>query len=103
LKLEWDNDEDLSKINSVDILICCELLYKEAPWEKLLNTILRLRNLNKHLEIIFAYKKRYTLQELFINELEKYCQIEYIPKSEYHEEFRLTDDFIIFKAKFLTI
>jgi predicted nicotinamide N-methyase len=97
-KLEWDNDDDISKINSCDILVCCELLYKEAPWGKLLNTILKLFKKNKDLEIIFAYKKRYMLQELFINELQKFCEIQYVPKSHYHEEFQLTDDFIIFNA-----
>jgi hypothetical protein len=101
IKLEWDNDYDISKINTIDILVCCELLYKEAPWEKLLNTINKLTNKNNDLEIIFAYKKRYMLQELFINELAKSYLIEYIPKSFYHEEFQLTDDFIIFKAKLL--
>ena len=101
LKLEWDNDDDINKINTIDILVCCELLYKEAPWEKLLSTINKLTKMNKNLEIIFAYKKRYMLQELFITELAKEYQIEYIPKSQFHEEFQLTDDFIIFKAKLL--
>ncbi len=100
MKLEWDNDDDINNIINLDILICCELLYKEAPWEKLLNTILKLFKKNNNLEIIFAYKKRYSLQELFINELSNYCELDYIPKSQFYEEFKLTDDFIIFIARF---
>ncbi len=51
--------------------MCSDCLYEEAPWEKLLETILYLSKLNPNLEIIFAYKKRYIYQEYFLKEIGK--------------------------------
>ena len=45
-----------------------DCLYKEAPWEKLMETILFFSEKNPEMEIIFAYKKRYVYQEYFLNE-----------------------------------
>ncbi len=94
-----DNQNDIETIEDINLIICCECLYKEANWEKLLNTILNLCKRNSNLEVIFSYKKRYSLQELFIDDFNKYFEIEYVPKYKYIQEFQVTDDFIIFHAK----
>jgi hypothetical protein len=39
------------------------------------------------IEIIFAYKKRYISQELFLNNAEKYYNISVVPKIFYYHEF----------------
>ena len=66
--LEWGNNNDYLKIKEkVDLIICSECLYLEAPWDKLIETILYFSH--PQIEIIFAYKKRYLMQELFIEKL----------------------------------
>lgn len=71
-ELEWGVIQHYKQIeDKIDLLICCECLYEAAPWEKLLDTINYFTNINKNIEIIFAYKKRYKSQELFLNEFSK--------------------------------
>ncbi len=68
--LEWGIQENYSNIkDKIDLIVCSECLYLEAPWEKLLETILYFSD--KETEIIFAYKKRYVMQEYFIEKLSK--------------------------------
>jgi predicted nicotinamide N-methyase len=101
--LSWGDKEDFKKIQNekIDLLICCELLYKEAPWEKLLDTILFIAKLNTNLELIFAYKKRYISQELFLQEFKKYFSIEEVPKEKFHIEFQTNlDDYHLLICKF---
>jgi hypothetical protein len=98
-ELSWGNEENLNNIAKVpDIIICCECLYNEAPWEALLDTLLYFSKLNSSLKIIFAYKKRYKSQELFINEFKKLFDVEHVPKSSFYHEFRITNDYEIFIA-----
>jgi hypothetical protein len=62
-------DLEFFKEIQVEMIIISDCLYKEAPWEKLLESILYFSNLNPKLEIIFAYKIRYAYQNLFLNEI----------------------------------
>ena len=68
-ELEWGNTQHYDEITEqINLLIVCECLYEEAPWEKLLTTINHFCKKNPDIEIIFAYKKRYKSQEYFLNE-----------------------------------
>jgi hypothetical protein len=58
-----------------DLILISDCLYKEAPWEKLLASILFFTKLNPLTEIIFAFKKRYVYQEQFLKEAGKYIYI----------------------------
>ncbi len=55
----------------IDYIVISDCLYKEAPWEKLFESVLFFVNLNNKIEIIFAYKKRYAYQEFFLKEAGK--------------------------------
>jgi hypothetical protein len=63
--------EDLEyfKDLKIDLIIISDCLYKEAPWEKLMETLLYFSKLNPDLEVIFAYKIRYVYQNLFLEEI----------------------------------
>jgi hypothetical protein len=99
-RLEWGNSKDMDNIKpSPDVIICCECLYNEAPWDKLLDTLIYFSDLNNNLQIIFAYKKRYYTQEIFIENFVKHFSLEYIEKDKFNPEFQLTNDFVIFIAK----
>ena len=80
---------NLLKDEKIDYIFCSDCLYEEAPWEKLLETLIYFSNLNSELEIIFAYKKRYIYQELFLKEIEKYfSNILDVPSEKIYYEFR---------------
>jgi hypothetical protein len=103
--LEWGNQKDYSNIKEkIDLIICSECLYLEAPWEKLLETILYFSD--KDTEIIFAYKKRYVMQEYFIEKfsnfslkIESYFACSYVSHERFYEEFKNDLDYEIIIAK----
>jgi hypothetical protein len=95
-RLKWNDKADLGDLHYVpDIVICSDCLYNEASWEDLLETLLYFTRINKSLTVIFAYKKRYQSQELFVNSFLEYFDVEYIPKVKFYHEFQVTDDYEI--------
>lgn len=86
--LEWGNYEHIRSFDkeTFDFIICCECLYEQAPWEKLLETLLLL--CREQSRIVFAYKKRYKSQELFLSEATKHFDIKELPRECIHIEFR---------------
>lgn len=53
---------------NIEYIFVSDCLYKEAPWEKLMETVLFFLEKNPEINIIFAYKKRYVYQEYFLKE-----------------------------------
>ena len=90
--LEWGNEKDIFNIEKkykvIDLIVCCELLYKEAPFDKLLETLIKFSKFYNRVPILFAYKKRYILQEEYLNQLKEYFDIIEIDRNEYHKDFK---------------
>ena len=105
LPLEWGNNEhinDLFKLYpNLDYIVLSECLYEEAPFDKLLLTLIKLTKFYKNIEIFFTYKKRYIYQDICIDKLKKYFEIENIDRNEIHQDFRNNDNYQFFKIKLI--
>ncbi len=101
LPLEWNNKEHIDNIfklyPNLDYIILSECLYEEAPFDKLLFTLIKLSKFYKNIEIYFTYKKRYIFQEKCIEELKKYFKIEDIDRKEIHQDFKNLEKYQFFK------
>ena len=108
LPLEWSNNSHLNNLlqnipsnNKLDYIIICECLYLEAPFDKLLKTMLSLSEHYPYADILFAYKKRYIYQEQCIETLNKYYTIAELPRNEYHVEFKNKINYILLNLKYI--
>jgi hypothetical protein len=105
LPLEWNNKEHIDNIFNLyphlDYIVLSECLYEEAPFDKLLFTLIKLSKFYKNVEIFFTYKKRYIFQEKCIEELKKFFIIENIDRNEIHQDFRNLDNYQFFKIKLI--
>lgn len=101
--LDWTSKEDIERItnnySNIDIIIACECLYVEAPFEPFLKTLIKLGNKFPKSEIIFSYKKRYVYQENCMKEIEKYFMVEEISRENFHEDFRDGENYVILIIK----
>lgn len=101
--LDWRSKEDLDRItknySDIDIIIACECLYVEAPFEPFLNTLIKLGKKFPKSEIIFSYKKRYVYQENCMKEIEKFFMVEEISREHFHEDFKDKENYVILKIK----
>ena len=92
IPLEWNNKEHLDNIfnsyKELDFIFLSECLYIEAPFEKLLFTLIKLAKFYKNVQIFFCYKKRYIFQDKCIEKLKNYFRIEIIDRTEIHQDFR---------------
>jgi hypothetical protein len=90
--LEWGNENNIfnieKKYKDINLIVCCELLYKEAPFDKLFETLIHFSKFYKRIPILFAYKKRYILQEECLNQMKEYFDIKEINRNEYHKDFK---------------
>ena len=108
LPLEWSNTSHFNNLlqnipsnNTLDYIIICECLYLEAPFEKLLKTMLSLSERYPDADILFAYKKRYIYQEQCIETLSKHYTITELPRNEYHFEFKNKTNYILLNLKYI--
>jgi predicted nicotinamide N-methyase len=105
LPLEWNNKAHIDNIFNLyphlDYIILSECLYEEAPFDKLLFTLIKLSKFYKNVVIFFTYKKRYIFQEKCIEELKKFFTIENIDRNEIHQDFRNLDNYQFFKIKLI--
>ena len=105
IPLEWGNKEDLNHLFTLypnfDILIISECLYEDAPFDKLLITLIKLCKFYKNIEVYFTYKKRYIFQDICIEKLKKYFTIEDIDRNEIHKDFRNINNYQFFKLKLI--
>ena len=105
LPLEWNNKEHIDNIFKLyphlDYIVLSECLYEEAPFDKLLFTLIKLSKFYKNVEIFFTYKKRYIFQEKCIEELKKFFIIENIDRNEIHQDFRNLENYQFFKIKLI--
>ena len=103
--LEWNNKEHIDNIfnlyPNLDYIVLSECLYEEAPFDKLLFTLIKLSKFYKNVEIFFTYKKRYIFQEKCIEELKKFFIIENIDRNEIHQDFRNLENYQFFKIKLI--
>ena len=101
--LDWTSKEDIDRIiknySNIDIIIACECLYVEAPFEPFLKTLIKLRKKFPKSEIIFSYKKRYVYQENCMKEIEKHFMVEEISRENFHQDFRDRDNYVILIIK----
>ena len=101
IPLEWNNKEQMNNlINSytkLDFIFISECLYEEAPFDKLLFTLIKLAKHYKEIQIFFCYKKRYIYQEKCIEKLKNYFSIENIDRNEIYQDFRYNDNYQFFK------
>ena len=104
LPLEWGNNEHINNLfnqyPNLDYIILSECLYEEAPFDKLLITLIKLSKFYKNIDIYFTYKKRYVFQDICIEKLKKYYKFEYIDRNEIHQDFRNNDNYQFFKIKY---
>ena len=105
LTLEWDNKEHINNLfklyPKLDYIILSECLYEDAPFDKLLLTLIKLSKFYKDIEIYFTYKKRYIFQDKCIEKLKKFYKIENIDRNEIHQDFRNNDNYQFFKIKLI--
>ena len=105
LPLEWNNEKHINNLfnlyPNLDYIILSECLYEDAPFDKLLLTLIKLSKFYKNIEIFFIYKKRYIFQDKCIEKLKKYYEIENIDRNEIHQDFRNNDNYQFFKIKFI--
>ena len=105
LPLEWGNQEHITNLfnlyPNIDILILSECLYEDAPFDKLLITLIKLCKFYKNIEVYFTYKKRYIFQDICIEKLKKYFKIEDIERNEIHQDFRNNNNYQFFKLKLI--
>ena len=101
LPLEWNNGKHINNLfnlyPNLDYIILSECLYEDAPFDKLLLTLIKLSKFYKNIEIFFIYKKRYIFQDKCIEKLKKYYEIENIDRNEIHQDFRNNDNYQFFK------
>ena len=104
LPLEWNNEKHINNLFNLyphlDYIILSECLYEDAPFDKLLLTLIKLSKFYKNIEIFFIYKKRYIFQDKCIEKLKKYYEIENIDRNDMHQDFRNNDNYQFFKIKF---
>ena len=104
LPLEWNNEKHINNLfnlyPNLDYIILSECLYEDAPFDKLLLTLIKLSKFYKNIEIFFIYKKRYIFQDKCIEKLKKYYEIENIDRNDIHQDFRNNDNYQFFKIKF---
>ena len=104
LPLEWNNEKHINNLFNLyphlDYIILSECLYEDAPFDKLLLTLIKLSKFYKNIEIFFIYKKRYIFQDKCIEKLKKYYEIENIDRNDIHQDFRNNDNYQFFKIKF---
>ena len=104
LTLEWDNSENMNNLfksySHLDYIILSECLYEDAPFDKLLLTLIKLCKFY-NLDVFFAYKKRYIFQDNCMKKLKLYFQIEDIPRNEIHQDYRKNDNYQFFIMKFI--
>ena len=105
LPLEWGNNENINNLfnqcPNLDYIILSECLYEEAPFDKLLYTLIKFSKFYKNIDIFFTYKKRYIYQDICIEKLKKYFKIEYINRNEIHQDFRNNDKYQFFIIKLI--
>ena len=105
LPLEWGNNEHINNLfiqcPNLDYIILSECLYEEAPFDKLLLTLIKLSKFYKNITIYFTYKKRYIYQDICIEKLKKYFKIEYIDRNEIHQDFKNNDNYQVFTIKLI--
>ena len=105
LPLEWNNEKHINNLfnlyPNLDYIILSECLYEDAPFDKLLLTLIKLSKFYKNIEIFFIYKKRYIFQDKCIEKLKKYYEIENIDRNDIHQDFRNNDNYQFFKIKFI--
>ena len=105
LPLEWGNNEHINNLFNLypdlDYIILSECLYEDAPFDKLLVTLIKLSKFYKNIEIFFTYKKRYIFQDICIEKLKKYFIIEYIDRNEIYQDFRNNNNYQFFKIKLI--
>ena len=105
LPLEWGNNEHINNLFNLypvlDYIILSECLYEDAPFDKLLVTLIKLSKFYKNIEIFFTYKKRYIFQDICIAKLKKYYIIENIDRNEIYQDFRNNDNYQFFKIKLI--
>ncbi len=105
LPLEWNNEKHINNLfnlyPNLDYIILSECLYEDAPFDKLLLTLIKLSKFYKNIEIFFIYKKRYIFQDKCIEKLKKYYEIENIDRNEIHQDFRNNDNYQFFKIKLI--
>jgi hypothetical protein len=105
LPLEWNNEKHINNLfnlyPNLDYIILSECLYEDAPFDKLLLTLIKLSKFYKNIEIFFIYKKRYIFQDKCIEKLKKYYEIENIDRNDMHQDFRNNDNYQFFKIKFI--
>ena len=105
IPLEWNNKEHINNIfklyPNLDYIVLSECLYEEAPFDKLLFTLIKLSKFYKNIEIFFTYKKRYIFQEKCLEELKKFFRIENIDRNEIYQDFRNLDNYQFFKIKLI--
>ena len=105
IPLEWNNKEHINNIFKLyphlDYIVLSECLYEEAPFDKLLFTLIKLSKFYKNIEIFFTYKKRYIFQEKCLEELKKFFRIENIDRNEIYQDFRNLDNYQFFKIKLI--
>ena len=105
LPLEWNNVKHINNLfnlyPNLDYIILSECLYEDAPFDKLLLTLIKLSKFYKNIEIFFIYKKRYIFQDKCIEKLKKYYEIENIDRNEIHQDFRNNDNYQFFKIKLI--
>ena len=101
IPLEWNNKEQMNNlINSytkLDFIFISECLYEEAPFDKLLFTLIKLAKYYKGIQIFFCYKKRYIYQEKCIEKLKNYFSIENIDRNGIYQDFRYNENYQFFK------
>ena len=105
IPLEWNNSEHINNIfNSypkLDYIFLSECLYIEAPFDKLLMTLVKLAKFYKDSQIYFCYKKRYVFQENCVEKLKQYFEIENIDRNEIYQGFRDNNNYQFFKINFI--
>ena len=105
LPLEWNNEKHINNLFNLyphlDYIILSECLYEDAPFDKLLLTLIKLSKFYKNIEIFFIYKKRYIFQDKCIEKLKKYYEIENVDRNDIHQDFRNNDNYQFFKIKFI--
>ena len=99
--LEWNNSEHINHIINnypkIDYILLSECLYEEAPFDKLLLTLIKLAKFYKNCQILFCYKKRYIFQEECIEKLKKYFRIKNSDRNEIYKDFRDKDIYQFFQ------
>ena len=101
--LDWNSKEDINRIcnsyDNFDVIIACECLYVEAPFDPFLKVLIKIGKKYKNAKIILAYKKRYVYQENCMNAIKNYFTVEEIPRKEYHSDFIDKEEYIMYTIK----